>query len=118
VDVLKIVLDADFRNDIFRSVFSGLEMLIMDGQGDFSAYLPFLGPQKFPKRQKEVKTSPIQKQNGVYNFDHGYGLRRKAFFFGAGIFSRNLSAESSILLGSNCYLRRKSTPCARACGSS
>jgi hypothetical protein len=37
----KIVLDADFRDDIFRSNSSGLEMLTTDEQGDWSAYLAF-----------------------------------------------------------------------------
>jgi hypothetical protein len=37
----KIVLDADSRDDIFRSNFAGLEPLTTDEQGDWSAYLAF-----------------------------------------------------------------------------
>jgi len=53
----------------------------------------FLGTQKFTaEKQKEAKTTPIQKAKRGVQFKHVCGLRRKAFFFGAGIMSRDLSA--------------------------
>jgi bifunctional pyridoxal-dependent enzyme with beta-cystathionase and maltose regulon repressor activities len=67
-------------------------MLITDEQADFSVYLAFLDLRNFQKSKRNLKRPLIQKANGAYNLDHLYGLRRKAFFFGAGIMSRNFPA--------------------------